>query len=461
MDEAWAENKFGAGFRWAALRPGILRALRDELHLGKGKADEILEATVGLPDESFVQKAWPVLRDRWLSTDRPTRRSVVTALRDEGLGDTSMKVGTSAADVYYLRSCNNSKTLREVVLAYLLAAGSAHPESAAPKVPAAASAGSGSAGDGLVEHEWSRFTSALALALTELEVDQFLVLEARRHPGYYVQFAQGGPSGMRSEAVSNRYLEDFERLDDEAEAQLAALGWRPPRPEHDGRPEGPPNWYRDWDPPVPYAEVADLAAATLRSVYEVSGPPYLTYNAFHRSGAKVVLPNLGIVRSETVETTAPLQEHAAAPTHESVLEQVKQLVAEKLEVASAFVDDDGDVPISTNSAQFFIRVHDDAPVVSVFGALAWGFGYPPGVEEMVNEINGEIRFARVHFDGKGVLLTTEVLAQHFDPEDLWDRLLAMFGMAETYAPRLQDRFGGQIPFGPALPAKKQPAGGYL
>jgi hypothetical protein len=463
VKETTSGERSRGGFRWAALRPGLLRALREDLHLRKGRPDEVLESAVGLPDDDFVKRAWPVLRDRWLATDRATRRSVVEALREEGLGDTTLRVGTSAADVDYLRSCNNGKTLREVVLAHLLAAGAAHPEPVAPKSPAApagTASASASAHD-LAEHEWSRFARALAITLAQLEVDQFLVLEARRHAGYYVQFAQGGPAGLRAEAVSNLHLEDYEQLDEEAEAQLAELGWQPPEPAHEGKPEGPPNWYRAWELPVPYEKAAELAAATLRSVYEVSAPAYLAYNAFHRSGAKIILPNLGIVRCEPLPTTEPAPRPTESLTPEATLEKVMKLLAEKLQVESVFVDADGDVPISTSGAQFFIRVHKDAPIVGVFGALAWGFGNPPGVESMVNEINRDIRFARAYFDGKGVLLATEVLIQHFDPEDLWDRLLAMIGIAQIHAPRLQERFGGQIPFGPALPPKKQMTGGYL
>ena len=85
------------------------------------------------------------------------------------------------------------------------------------------------------------------------------------------------------------------------------------------------------------------------------------------------------------------------------------------------------------------------------------------VLEAVNEMNQQIRVARAYWDGRGVILTTEVLAEHLDGDDFWERLLAMTSLAELYSPRLQERFGGQVPFGPALPAKDQTqgSGGYL
>src|SRR5580700_7564218 len=113
-----------ASFSWNELRLGLLRELRDELQLGRGRPDISLGKEIGVPDDKFVQVTWPVLRDRWLSTEATTRRSVVDALREKHLGDLSIKVGTTKGDVAYLRSCKNSGTLRSIVLDHLLAAGS-------------------------------------------------------------------------------------------------------------------------------------------------------------------------------------------------------------------------------------------------------------------------------------------------------------------------------------------------
>src|SRR5664280_1075169 len=80
----------------------------------------------------------------------------------------------------------------------------------------------------VAEGDWRRFTNALALTLAQLEVDQFLIIAARRHRGCYVQFAQGRPAGLAAEAISNQCLTDFEKLDDGAIPKVRELGWEPP-----------------------------------------------------------------------------------------------------------------------------------------------------------------------------------------------------------------------------------------
>ncbi len=76
--------------------------------------------------------------------------------------------------------------------------------------------------------EWQALVSRLAEALGCLEEGHFLILQTREEAPYYVQFGGGGAQGMRVEAVSNRFLEGWRRLDATALARLRRLGWRPP-----------------------------------------------------------------------------------------------------------------------------------------------------------------------------------------------------------------------------------------
>jgi hypothetical protein len=149
--------------------------------------------------------------------------------------------------------------------------------------------------------EWSRFSHSLAACLGQLKVDQFLILDSH---GYYVQFAQHGPRGLLAESVSNNFLEDFELLSPDGEKRLKELGWVEPGKDAGDR-QGPSNWSKEWLQPVPYPAVADLATQTLRSVYGVSAPTDLVYKASDRSGAAVLLPNLGVRRSELAKPVAP------------------------------------------------------------------------------------------------------------------------------------------------------------
>src|SRR5688500_10906 len=87
--------------------------------------------------------------------------------------------------------------------------------------------------------EWNTLRSQLAVALDCLEDDHHVVLQTRGGGDYYVQFAALGSEGLRAEAVSNRFLEEWEQVDRAGERRLQRLGWRPPTDIGDG----PDNWW--------------------------------------------------------------------------------------------------------------------------------------------------------------------------------------------------------------------------
>jgi hypothetical protein len=148
---------------------------------------------------------------------------------------------------------------------------------------------------------WRTFEAALADVLPLLEEDEYLIIESKRHQ-HYVQFAGEGVHGMRVEAASNAYICDpAEHLSDVQHEQIAALGWDGPA-ENVPPPNPPPgfsiqgNFYVDAASPVPTAQVAALACATLRQVYGVHHPGGLEYIAFHGAGDGIRFPSLQLRR---------------------------------------------------------------------------------------------------------------------------------------------------------------------
>lgn len=61
-----------------------------------------------------------------------------------------------------------------------------------------------------------------------LEAGHFLILRTQEEQPYYVQVPAEGAGGFRIEAVSNRFLNGWRRLDATAEGRLRRLDWRPP-----------------------------------------------------------------------------------------------------------------------------------------------------------------------------------------------------------------------------------------
>jgi len=148
---------------------------------------------------------------------------------------------------------------------------------------------------------WRTFEAALAEVLLALEEDEYLILQSKRHQ-HYVQFAGEGAHGMRVEAVSNAFIDNpADRLSDVQHQRIAALGWDGPA-ENAPCPNAPPgfsvegNFYVDAAAPVPAAQVAELACATLRHVYGVHHPGELEYVAFHGAGDDIRFPSLQMRR---------------------------------------------------------------------------------------------------------------------------------------------------------------------
>ncbi|MEQ8842291.1 MAG: hypothetical protein RIB98_15005 [Acidimicrobiales bacterium] len=148
-----------------------------------------------------------------------------------------------------------------------------------------------------VSDAWPGFHERLTEALRALEEDQFLNLNVKCR-NRFVQFAAQGYFGMRAETVGNAYLEGPERLSIEDIAILRALGWNDPTsgpgvvPQAD--PDGSPNHYLEWAPPLDHAEIAELAVRTLLEIHDVAHPGWLTYRAFHSEGQEILLPGLGL-----------------------------------------------------------------------------------------------------------------------------------------------------------------------
>ena len=451
-------------FDWAALPGGLLREVQRELGLtGPDPAAALKRAFGARPSDEFVKQAWGPLRERWIAKDPVVRKSVVSELRAKNLGRMETRVGTAKGEVVYLRSCRNSPTLRAVVLAHLLTGGE---ELRAPKVPAIEKANNRRSSPLGSSKAWASLADALAVTLAQLEVDQYLILSIRDKPDYFVQFAQQGPSGLRAETVSNNFLEEWEQLDDDAQARLLSIGWRPPT-LGDGKGQdsmGSPNYFRDWELPVPYREIADLGVQTLDDVLEARHPGILAYRAFATGGAEIILPNLGLVRQRPpaqAPQPAPAPVLAVPANREELLEQVKDAMKVVLGLDTIVTDEDDDIPVRGETVISYVRVQKDAPIVSIFAPIIWDIGSPPDILQAVNEINSSIRFGRAAWDGKGVVLAADVVGSPLVTEQLATAFRAVVSLGDDYAKKLQERFGGRVALGQALPPRQVPTGGYL
>ena len=149
------------------------------------------------------------------------------------------------------------------------------------------------------EKAWRELKSALASVLSDLDEDEYLVIEVKSN-GSFVQFAGQGAHGMRAEAVSNAYLPETSQLSNSACDDLVKLGWNPPtyiQVEGVAEPaDGSSNFYLDAATPVPHSQLAALAVESLRRIYLVPHPGELEYTAYDREATSIRFPSLKLRR---------------------------------------------------------------------------------------------------------------------------------------------------------------------
>jgi hypothetical protein len=145
------------------------------------------------------------------------------------------------------------------------------------------------------DEQWMRFTEDLALCLSDLGEDEYLVISCKRS-NRYVQFAGQGNFGMRAEAAGNAYIEPEQaKLSNEDYAAMSRLGWQTPTGTVSD-PKGSPNFYLDVSSPVEFDSLAQVAIRTFRQIYGLSHPGQLQYKSFDHGGTQIRFPSLRLKR---------------------------------------------------------------------------------------------------------------------------------------------------------------------
>ena len=120
-------------FQWSQLPAPLLDRLCDHLLVDYGglTAPEALRSAYGAcPKHDFVEEAWSVLLDSWLSHDKQSRESTVQALRK--LRREPGRITNRRAQIDYLRRLRNTKNLQSIVLQEFIKYGQANHNAPAP-----------------------------------------------------------------------------------------------------------------------------------------------------------------------------------------------------------------------------------------------------------------------------------------------------------------------------------------
>jgi type I restriction enzyme M protein len=112
------------GFKWELLPPQLISAFAGSDGTPASAASAELARRYGTPPSAeLVREGWTDLRDEWLPHAEESRRRLVAALWDLGVGYADDYPHGRDAEMAFLRTCNNARGLRDVVLAELIRLG--------------------------------------------------------------------------------------------------------------------------------------------------------------------------------------------------------------------------------------------------------------------------------------------------------------------------------------------------
>lgn len=293
---------------------------------------------------------------------------------------------------------------------------------------------------------WPAFESKLAEALGVLEEDQYLVISAKRG-GAYVQFAAQGSFGLRAECVSNNNLDKAHALRASQMTALGKLGWSAPTGTREEilakrQKGGSPNFFRDFDRPVPQAKVSRMAVRSLAEVFEIAHPGYLHYKAFDKSQRSILIPTLGL----KCESSEPPRKELSADTVKGLRELVLKAVRKASGNAGLALGRGGDLALRFGSAAVVVRVLDDPLCLRVFSPVLEDVEVTERLVRRAQEMNAEARFVRFFVLERQLLAAAEVFTSPFVPEHVASVCLLLGGVADESGPMLQKEFGGRTAF---------------
>jgi hypothetical protein len=112
----------------------------------------------------------------------------------------------------------------------------------------------------------------------------------------------------------------------------------------------------------------------------------------------------------------------------------------------------GSWPLRRGSATFFVNVLEPSspsppapPIVKVFSLVLTNVPKSAALLEELNQMNLQWNFVRAAWADGQVILSTELLAETLDLEELEVAISAVGRIADTSDEQLRARFGGQIP----------------
>lgn len=454
-------------FSWDVVPQPLLRRLARDLDLAGDAAGALAEVYGKRPSDTFVRDAWPTLRDSWLARDTATRRAVVAALRERGLGDVSLPVRNREQQLAYLASCRNAAALRSVVLGVFRELGEQAALQAAAATPAAPRRrrtrpprdvrGLGTQ----IWDAWNDFERIFVAALESWTGGPLIIyLPEFYRPGDtwvrpWIRVTDEGDGRPTLVIVSGTPFALPPMIGAERDELLRDYGWVacPASPADVALDEAEPDveWrYRlevspGSDGTLDFVEAVRMLVSTCIYVFDVLHPSFLEPVGFW--GDK----DTEIERVENGDRVRPNRAGYVTDPADRVIvydiedvEHLQQLVdiaiSQRLGNPVSH-DSDGDIPITIGGVTAYVRVAQDALMITAF---CWLLTDVPGTGKTfrrLNQLNRRYRMGKLTWNDGCVTAAVDLMCWPFVPalvREAVDGLAAMIREVEI----IHDRLGG-------------------
>ena len=297
---------------------------------------------------------------------------------------------------------------------------------------------------------WVPFVQTLAAALELLVEDQYLILQVK-HSNRFIQFAVQGAFGIRVETTSNHFLSKREKLNEQQITALMQAGWNAPSGNPDEStpvkdPDGSPNFYAEFNLPVSFEAVAELAVHTFAEILRVPHPGFLQYEAFddtEEEWATMALPELGL-------------KHAKETSPDDTMEKLATLLLNTLKeetgISELDYDKDGDIGIGYGSAVVFIRLIGPPAYIHIYSPILREVDECPDLYARLNEINSNETLMRFYYKNGVIYAATNISAVPYESAHVLQAYAHFCVIADGMDSLLQAEFGGKIMFAETMPS---------
>jgi len=241
---------------------------------------------------------------------------------------------------------------------------------------------------------------------------------------------------VHAEAASNRHLATRFRLDKPRRKMLRGLGWQ--RPNDDVA-----NYWSEWELPEDADELAALLVESLRHVYGVPAPLFLSVGYFAPDGSLAGEEKpLGLARTEPRAPALDLSAvKADGPDH---LRDLAAAALDPVLEGEVEFDPDGDIPVLAGNTVIYVRVEEDAPAIRLFGWLLHDVKWTPRVGHTLNDFNKRLNVVRLVHHDNHIMLSAQLMCVPFVPESLRQHVMGVSSLVDGLDLRLQERIGGLL-----------------